>query len=282
MASTRDFMTAELYLKAVFPVLKVLLAHDPKLAKKFKGTNGVVVIGAKNGDDLMAATLTFDGSKEPAECLDIKFGDKAEGKGDVRLIFPDIPTMNAMFKGAMNGKIIGTIVKTMFKHIGKAGLFIKVLTLLMGLMLMMPDSKPKNEEQEFLKVKLSLYMITTALSTLNKMKGRYEDPLIDEFSAWCQQPKRLYQFILGSEEDPMAACYFLVKAGNSKAGRGVYERRRPFVLFLFTSPQGALKVLSKEVEFVESAEKGYASVIGSPEYSASLNDFMTRIQALVT
>jgi hypothetical protein len=41
-------------------------------------------------------------------------------------------------------------------------------------------------------------------------------------------------------------------------------------------------VLLKEVEFVESVERGYAVVEGSPEYSAQLNDFMGLLQGILT
>ena len=70
--------------------------------------------------------------------------------------------------------------------------------------------------------------------------------------------------------------------GKSKSGHGVYERRSPFVLFRFTSVDGALKVLDKEEEFVAAEEKGYVELVGSPEYACELNDYMAIIQAMVT
>ncbi len=46
--------------------------------------------------------------------------------------------------------------------------------------------------------------------------------------------------------------------------------------------ENALPVFLNEVEFVEAISKGYVEVEGSPEYAAKMNDFMQRIQALIT
>jgi len=73
-----------------------------------------------------------------------------------------------------------------------------------------------------------------------------------------------------------------VKQGRSKSGHGVYTRRSPFVLFHFFSVEGAMKVLLREVGFVEGVEKGYVETVGSPEYAVALNDFMAVLQGLLT
>jgi len=45
---------------------------------------------------------------------------------------------------------------------------------------------------------------------------------------------------------------------------------------------GALAVMGKEVEFVEGVGKGMVRIDGSPEYAANLNDYMMRVQGLLT
>jgi hypothetical protein len=160
-----------------------------------------------------------------------------------------------------------------------------VFTLLMSLMLMSPKKRPKDPEQQKLKVKMSLYMITRALSSYNKLGN-------PDMVEWCKrQPDRIYQFIvdgkgrstqLGLSTEPAIACYLRVKAGKSKSGHGVYTRRSPFVLFHFYSVEGAMKVLLKEVGFVEGVEKGCVEVIGSPEYAMYLNDYMAVLQGMMT
>jgi hypothetical protein len=147
----------------------------------------------------------------------------------------------------------------------------------MGLMKMSPSNKPKDFEGKALKVKMSLYMITRALSVYNKLG----DPDMQDFCK--RQPDRIYQFTVENGEDKAyIACYLRVKSGKSKSGHGVYTRRSPFVHFRFLSVDGAVAVLGKEVEFVEGVEKGFVETLGSPEYACQLNDFMAILQAMLT
>jgi len=139
-----------------------------------------------------------------------------------------------------------------------------------------PAAKPKNKLQKQLKVKLSLYMITTALSRYNKAGV----PAMRDWTS--RQPDRIYQFSVEPFSESGIAAWLRVKAGNSKAGRGIYARRSPFVHFRFNGVDGALAVLGKQVGFVEGVEKGMVRVDGSPEYAASLNDFMAILQDMLT
>jgi hypothetical protein len=192
---------------------------------------------------------------------------KAE-KPDLTLTFPEIAKMNALLKG---GLALPSIK-------GRLSLLPNVLSLLMGLKIMTKDNaKLKNLAEKSLKVKCSLYMITRALSQYNKLG----DSDMQEF---CQrQPDRIYQFRVEQDGNPAyIAAYLRIKAGMSKSGHGVYERRSPFVLFRFTSVDGALKILDREVEFVEGVEKGYVETLGSPEYAMYLNDYMAVLQGMLT
>ena len=78
------------------------------------------------------------------------------------------------------------------------------------------------------------------------------------------------------------AAYLRVRAGQTKSGRGLYERRRPFVHMRFHGVDGALVVMNKEVDFVDGVGKGFVRIDGSPEYAANLGDFMMRVQGLLT
>ncbi|MCG8634280.1 MAG: SCP2 sterol-binding domain-containing protein, partial [Desulfobacterales bacterium] len=124
-----------------------------------------------------------------------------------------------------------------------------------------------------LKIKLVIYMITTALSQYNKAG----DPDMKKWTG--MQPDRIYQI---SCEPEGIAAYLRIKAGKSKAGRGYYTRKLPFVHMKLNTAENALPVFLNEVEFVEAISKGYVEVEGSPEYAAKMNDFMQRIQALIT
>jgi hypothetical protein len=124
---------------------------------------------------------------------------------------------------------------------------------------------------------MSLYMITTALSAFNKLGD-------EGMKQWTgKQPDRIYQFTVEPyDEEKGIAAYLRVKGGKTKAGRGVYKRRRPFVHFRFNQVDGAMKVLLKDYEFVEAVGKNCVSIDGSPEYAAQLNDFMAVLQGIMT
>jgi hypothetical protein len=136
----------------------------------------------------------------------------------------------------------------------------------------MPNASPKDPKKRKLKVKMTFYMITTALSQYNKGG----DP---EMVKWTgKQPERIYQITV----DKDIAAYLRVKAGKTKAGRGVYAKRRPFVHMKFNGVEGAFPIVMNEVDMVTAVKKGYLSIEGSPEYGGNIGDFMVRIQNLIT
>ena len=259
--SPQDLMTAKLFFNAAFPVMQVLIDDDPKLNKKFKNFKATVQFGALDDNEPLLCHLKFD-------CGTVSIVQGKAEKPDLSLTFPSISKMNALLKG---GLALPSIK-------GKLGLLPNVLALLMGLKIMTKDNnKLKDIVEKSLKVKCSMYMVTRALSQLNKLGDK-------DMQEFClRQPDRIYQFRVEHEGKPdYIACYLRVKAGKSKSGHGVYERRSPFVLFRFLSVDGALKVLGKEVEFVEGVEKGYVETVGSPEYACQLNDFMAVLQGMLT
>ena len=268
----REAMTAKLFFNAAFPVMQVVLDDDPAMNAKFRGVKAVVQICAKEGNESLACHLVFD-------CGKIAVNQGPAEAPDITLRFSSVAKMNTMFRG---GAALPAI-----KGFSKPGLLIKVFSLLMSLMLMMPSSRPKDPAKQRLKVKMSLYMITRALSTYNKLGN-------PEMAEWCRrQPDRIYQFIVDDANaggntaqeksgGPAIACYLRVKTGKSKSGHGVYTRRSPFVLFHFSSVEGAMKVLLKDVGFVEGVEKGCVEVVGSPEYAMGINDFMAILQGMMT
>jgi hypothetical protein len=257
MASKNDLLVAELNITAVFPVLKVLLKDDPKTAEKFKGVDANVVFRAKHEDGFVGANLIFkDG--------DLVVEPEPVDEGDVIFTFGTVAKMNTFLKGG--------IALPAIKGFTNFKLLTSFITTLLKLKLMMPDVRPKDELNRYLKVKLALYMVSTALSKLNKIGHK-------EMNAWTsKQPDRIYQL---SVADTDIAVYLRVKAGKSKAGRGLYKRKRPFVHMKFDSVDGALKVLLKDAPFVEAVDKKYVTIEGSPEYANNLNDFMMIVQSLI-
>lgn len=261
-ASEKDIMTAKLFFRAAFPVMKVPLRDDPKIKKLFEDVEANIQFSADNGSEKIGCYLNFDKGE-----LTVIEGICENPQ--ITMHFSSIEKMNVMLTG-------GTALPKI-KGLRHFRLLIKFLKLMMSLKLMMPDANPKDPLKRYLKVKMSLYMVTTALSVFNKL----EDERMKEWTS--KQPDRIYQFTVEPyDEETGIAAYLRVKGGRTKAGRGVYTRRRPFVHFRFKTVDGALKVLQKEVEFVEAVEKDCVAIDGSPEYSAQLNDLMATLQGMMT
>ena len=258
MATEKELLAARLFFRAVFPIIKVILHDDPKMNKRFENVKAEVQFIAKDEKGPLGAWLIFNNGE-----FSVDYGICANP--DITFSFKSVKKMNDMLAGK---PVIPSI-----KGITKITLLIKILSLLLSLKILMPNARPKDKMKKKLKVKLSFYMITTALSQYNKGG----DP--DMVKWTTKQPDRIYQISVEGED---IAAYLRVKAGNSKAGRGFYTRKRPFLHMKFHGADGALAVLLRDAEFVDAVSKGYVSVEGAPEYAAQLNDFMQRIQAMLT
>ncbi|RJP67871.1 MAG: hypothetical protein C4532_14075 [Candidatus Abyssobacteria bacterium SURF_17] len=261
-ASVQDVMTARLFFRAAFPVMKVPLNDDPKMKKLFENLTGKVQFCANNGAEKIGCYLTFD-----------------NGEFTVTEGFCEHPEITMQFSSVakMNTMLTGGVALPKIRGFRNFRLLLNFFKLMMSLKLMMPTANPKDPQKRYLKVKMSLYMVTTALSVFNKLG----DSRMKEWTS--KQPDRIYQFTVEPYDGENGiAAYLRVKAGKTKAGRGVYKRRRPFVHFRFNTVDGAIKVLQKEVEFVEAVEKNCVSIDGSPEYASQLNDMMAVLQGMMT
>ena len=259
MANDTDLLTARIVLRAVLPIIKVLLEDDPKTRKNFEGVTATVQFVADDPETgPLGSYITFDNgafgiTHDIAESPDLTFG------------FSSLRKMNAMFAGKP--------VLPRIRGWRNFGLLVKMLGVLMRLKLLMPDKAPKNPGEARLKVKLTLFMVSTALSQLNKGG----DP---DMVKWCKkQPERIYQWSVESED---IACYLRVKAGKTKAGRGFYARRKPFVHMKFSGVEGALPVLTNQVDTVQAIAQGLIENEGSPEYGGQIGDFMLKIAGMLT
>ena len=263
-AHTRELLRTRLFLQAALPTVKVLLEDDPATAKRFAHVNASVQFVAKNQPHPVGAYLWFEHGEVRVEQ---GFWDAGGGapSPDITFTFASLAKINDFFAGKT--------VLPGIKGFHRPALLAKVVQLLLALKLMLPRANPTDPVKRRLKVKLIVYMITAALSQYNKGG----DPEMERWTA--KQPDRIYQFSVDPEG---IAAYLRVRAGQTKAGRGVYERRRPFVHMRFHGVDGALAVMNKEVDFVDGVGKGFVRIDGSPEYAANLNDFMTRVQHLLT
>ncbi len=260
-AQTREYLRAQIYLRAALPTVKVMVEDDPATTRRFANVVATVQFVAKNQPHPVGAYIRFDRGLVTV----------LQGFATDDLLVPDM-TLSFPSLAKLNDFFAGKTVLPGIKGLKRPGLVAKVLQLLLGLKLMLPTSHPKKPAKRALKVKLTLYMITTALSQYNKGG----DPDMRRWTA--KQPDRIYQF---SVEPEGIAAYLRVRAGQTKAGRGLYARRRPFVHFRFHGADGALAVMNREVEFVDGVGKGFVRIDGAPEYAANLNDYMMRVQSLL-
>jgi len=266
MASDIERLKSRIFLGALFPVMKVALHDNPKMKKKFAGVNARIQFAARDGD----GNGNGHGDGDIGAYLDFTAGDLEIVQGicenpDVAFWFGSIEKMNAM--------LAGKPVLPRIKGIYRLGLLAKAISLFLSLKLLEPDARPKDPQKRRLKVKMSVFMMVAALSQYNKGG----DP---EMVKWTSmQPERIYQISVTGEDD--IAAYLRVKAGKTKAGRGFYTKRRPFVHMKFNGIDGAMPILLEEIDMVEAVRDGLLSLDGSPEYARDLGNFMVRIQKLV-
>jgi hypothetical protein len=267
----RQLLRARLFLRATLPIAKVILEDDPGMKKRFERVRARVQFVAKGTPEPLGAYLVFG---EQAAAPDEAAAGVPSAAFRVEQGLCERPDITFTFGSVekLNNFFAGKTVLPGIKGLRRPALLAKVFRLLLALKLMLPSAQPKDPAKRRLKVKMTIYMITTALSQYNNGG----DP---EMMNWTsKQPERVYQMLVEPEE---IGAYLRVRGGLTKAGRGVYARRRPFVLMRFHGVDGALAIMNKEVGFIDGVAKGFVRIEGSPEYAANLNDFMMRVQGLL-
>ena len=252
----KDYILARIMMRAALPLAKVLIEDNEKMRKKYKGFNAVAQFEVKDSKDLVTQLNFRDGIPE------VLF--ERHEKPDVNFIFKTPRQLNAFFAGKPAVPKI--------KGLTKLGILLKVVPLLLGLTLLLPTKIPKDPEKRRLKVKLLFYMLPAALSQLNKAGD-------DEFVEFCKKmPDRIIQWSC-PPSGPYA--YLRIKQGKTKAGRGLYTRRRPFIDMQFNGIDNAIKVLTNQVDLLQAIREGYLAQEGSPEYGMYLGNFMLKIDSWI-
>ena len=124
MATDKELLVARIFLRAVLPVIKVMIEDDPKFSKRFRGVTAAVQFVAKDDAGPVGAYLRFtDGAFEAVLGI--------AGNPDITFKFSSVAKMNAMFAGKP--------VLPSIKGFTKIGLLIKVFSVLLGLKILMPD-----------------------------------------------------------------------------------------------------------------------------------------------
>jgi hypothetical protein len=253
--STRDELKSRLFLRVALPLVKVVREDDPLMRRLTRNMNAVVQFVVRGTDTGAHLIFADDG-------LDVVQG--VHEQPTVSFAFKDLKSLNDFFAGKLALPSI--------KGLGRLDVILRTLPLLLSLKMLMPDADPKKPAKRALKVKLLLYMVSTALSQLNKAG----EPTMAKMTG--NSPDRVYQWII--EDGPSA--YLRMRAGKTKAGRGVYTRRRPFVLMRFPDIEGAYQVLTSKVSLVEAVKQGYVVTEGAMEYSKEMGICMQMVEELMT
>lgn len=260
MALTQEQIYAsKIFLNAALPLAKVIAMDRPKLNKPFLNKTLTIQFIAKDPDGDVGTHFIIEN------------GEWTIGKGiaetnDICLTFKSIPAFNDFFAGRSMAlpKIKG------FKKLGSLIAILKVL-LKMASLLQAKDA-PKDEDDKVLLVKLYFYLLANGISQLNKAGH-------EEIHAWAMKsPDRVYAFSLRGHDD--VAAYIRVKAGNSRAGRGLYQRSKPFFTLAFRDADSALGILLQKDDMIESAASGKMIMEGAPEFGGQLGEFMMIIAGL--
>ena len=256
------YYTNKLFLDSVLPVLKTVTEGKAALQKAWKGRSGICQIRCRTGDGDDGTHFLIDNGE-----WNVRRGLSGE-KPDVELVFKSRKHLNGFFKGKM------LPLPAMRGVLGGKGLFLPFMKSLLAMSALLGATEPpKAEEDGRLLVRCMFYLLSTGISTLNKL----EHPKVHPWAA--SSPDRVYAWAVGEDEE--LAAFIRVKAGKSKAARGSYKRSMPFFTMRFDSIPSALGILLSTDDMIESTVSGKLIMEGGPEYGAQLGDHMMLVGSLI-
>jgi hypothetical protein len=268
MASEAIF-TNKIFLCGALPLLKTIVADIPSLNAKFKKVHCVYQVSALDPDapeGKWATHFVVNGDEWLVHAD--KVAHRVGKQKYVELEFKSVDAMNAFFKGK-----IGPATLPKMKGLN----FIKEFGVFMMALLKMADllgleTPPEDEETKRLLVKCYFYLLSVGISTLNK-NGH------EAIHAWAlKSPDRVYAWKVDGEE--AISAYIRVKAGKTKAGKGIYKRAMPFFTMRFNNLDSALGILMSIDDMLASVREGKLIMEGAPEFGAQIGDFMMQVGAL--
>ncbi len=253
----QERIVATILMKSALPLTKILVEENSDLAWLYKRWNRVVQFQVKDDPEL-ACHITFSNGK-------LDFVDGRHPSPNIDFIFKNPAAFIALLTGKPAIPKIKGVVRNVKTLIG-------FLPLMLGLTLLMPNKLPKDPKKRDLKVKLLLNFISVALSKLNKAG----DEEMRKFTE--NMPDRVFQWSVKND----TAVYLRIKRGRTKAGKGLYTRRRPFVHMKFSSIDSAFDVLTGQIDNVEAMKTGKLVVDGSPEHGKEISGIMKKIESMIS
>lgn len=252
------------FLNAVVPLLKPIVAGKPALSAAFRGKRGVVQISALTP----AGTSIDERPPRYATHLVIEGANLSPHLGahpapNLEIEFPSPEKLNDFFKGKVNlPKIRGAL--------SSPGLLVATVKALLTMSSLLGATEaPKTSADQKLLAKCMFYLLTTGISQLNKAGH----PAVH---AWTDpSPDRVYAYTVDGH--PELGAYIRIKAGKSKAFRGEYTRSAAFFTMRFDSVLSALGTLLQTDDLLDAQSSGRMSMEGSPEYGAELGALMMAV-----
>ncbi|MCM1991186.1 hypothetical protein [Oceanirhabdus seepicola] len=256
MIPIEELYANKIFLNAVLPLLKVIVEKKENLSKKFNNKNVLIQISAKDSDGKVGTHYKVeDGLWTVVKGI--------TPSPDIELEFKSIPALNNFFRGKSKKlpKIRG------FKNIGLLISTFKALITMSNLL--GATSPPKDTQEKDLLAQLYFYLLSSGISQLNKAGH-------PEVSKWVKRsPDRVYAWVI--EGKPELSAYIRIKAGKSKASRGIYKRSKPFFTMHFDSVDSALGILLETDNLIESTISEKLVMEGAPEFGAQLGEYMTLV-----
>ena len=261
MATSEETKYAnKVFMAGALPLLKIIANEDPKLSATFKRKklNAVYQVSAMDeGTKHAVHFIVKDG------IWDVFQGEyTGPEKIAAELAFSSMKKMNGFMKSDMK-----QLPSFKIKSLGKFAQFMKVLLKMSSLLT--AEKPPKDVDTQRFLTKLYFCLLSTGISALNKMGH-------PEISKWvAESPDRTYQWTIVG--DPDTSAYLRICEGNSKAGKGLYERSDPFFTMAFDCPESALLILMEIGDMFDMTANRQLIMKGGPEFGVQLGDHMTTV-----
>lgn len=260
--------TNKIFLCGALPLLKTIVADIPSLKSKFKNVHCVYQVSCDDPDapeGKWATHFVVNGDEWLVHAD--KVAHRLGKQKYVELEFKSVDAMNAFFKGKIGPSTLPKMHGVNFIY--EFGVFMMALLKMASLLGM--EAPPEDENTKRLLVKCYFYLLSVGISTLNK-QGH------EAIHAWAlKSPDRVYAWKVDGEES--VSAYIRVKAGKTKAGKGVYKRAMPFFTMRFNNLDSALGILMSIDDMLQSVREGKLIMEGAPEFGAQIGDYMLQVGA---
>lgn len=252
---SRAELRARVFLRALVPLLEVVVREQPVMARLFSKVDASVQIDVDNS--ALCAHLAFTRGQVIVT--------HAPAPVQLRFEFADVAALNTFFGGALAlPRVSGAL-----RH---PVLLTRVARLFATLQMLQPQAAPADAAACALRVRLLLHLVVRALAELHH-GGHAGMRALTETS-----PDRVYQWSVVKED---MHVWLRMQDGRVMTGTGACTAREPFVHFVFPTAAAALAVLTASGSQVDGVRDGAVEVIGSPEYSRKISLLMQQVDQLL-